>query len=77
MIFYKIEAQITNMSEEEITEKSKDNAYTKLLQTKLTVFHEIVDNSCALFISSMRNKELIIGAIAENAVGNTRRKREK
>ena len=62
MKFYQIEAEITNMSADEIREKLKDYEYKRLLATKLAVFLEKHGNACLFYIVSMRNKELIMCA---------------
>ena len=66
MLFYKIEAEITNISKEKLAEICKDRDYTREIQLKMDILHETRYKGCLIFISSMRNKELLLGAAIEN-----------
>jgi len=66
MQFYKIEAIITNKSKKRLTEICKDYDYTREMQTKMDILYETKYKDCFVFIASLRNKELLLGAVIEN-----------
>ncbi|MDR2572366.1 MAG: AAA family ATPase [Oscillospiraceae bacterium] len=68
MQFYKIEAEVTNVSKKDITELCKDFEYTREIQLKMDILHETRYKDCLIFISSMRNGELLLGAVVQNEV---------
>jgi len=67
MIFYKIEAQITNLSAEDILAIESDRPYRRTVQAKMTLFHEKCKENFLMFISSIRDSKLIAGAIIDCA----------
>jgi len=66
MRFYKIEAEITNISKKKLAEICKDYEYTREIQLKMDILFETRYKDCMIFISSMRNKELLLGAVIQN-----------
>ena len=74
MLFYKIEAEISYMSKKKLAELSKTyeytphQTYTREIQLKMDILHETQHKDCYIFISSLRDKELLLGAAVQNNV---------
>jgi AAA+ superfamily predicted ATPase len=62
MYFYKIDARMTNV-DEKVTQEER---YAKILQTRLTMFYQNSKDG-TIFIVSMSDNRLTMGAIARNA----------
>jgi len=70
MQFYKIEAEITNLSNKQLSKFTSVNydrsSDARLLQTKLNIMCDTLYNDCIVFIASVKSKELLMGAVVHS-----------